>query len=105
MANDIYAQLKISGKDVVLCPVERNLYKTKDYNFFEKGTYVVEIHFNAAAITAAGTELLIKTGYTADATDNAIYNHVATIFKGRGIKQQSDLGNMNNFTKKGQHRR
>lgn len=93
--------LKNKLSNAILYPTERNLYKTKDYSFFEKGGYVIEIHLNSAEAIATGTELLIKTGFIADATDKAIYNAMTPFFAARGIKTKSDLANMNNFANRG----
>jgi hypothetical protein len=99
MAKDIVARI---GDKAVLYPVNRDLYRAKDYSFFTNADYVLEIHFNSASNHAAnGTELLIKQGFTPDNMDKSIYNAVSLFFAKRGIKTSSALANMNQFAKRG----
>jgi len=85
-----------------LYPTNKNLYLTKDYNIFPSDSEVIEIHLNAHSDKSAnGTEVLIKSGFSADPLDKALLAAMETYFTKRGFKYRNDLANMNNFASRG----
>ena len=59
--------------------------------------YIIELHRNAASAAAYGYESLLKG--TPDSTDLAIHNAMVSLgFYNRGIKQRTDLYNMNQIS-------
>lgn len=84
--------------NITIYDTRKNLYKSKDYSSFSADDEVIEVHLNAASATSAkGTEILIKTGYSPDALDNALLDAMNDYFTCRGIKYRNDLANMNYF--------
>jgi len=79
----------------------QDLYQVQNYGVFQAGDEVWEIHFNAAAGAATGTEVLVKAGFSPDQYDNAALAALAKYFPNRGIKYRSDLANMNAFAGRG----
>lgn len=78
----------------------KDLYQSNDHAAY-RDYEVVETHFNAFNCSANGTEVLIKSGFSADALDNGLLYAMAKYFTNRGIKQKSDLANMNKFANMG----
>lgn len=98
--NDALAkELRALGQTVTVYNKNRDMYKqTRNgkglYVFGVNGRIVLETHLNAAANKSAnGAETLIRG--KADKYDTAIQNTLKKHFVNRGIKQRTDLLNMN----------
>lgn len=85
---------------VTIYDVNKDLYQTNDHASL-KSYEIIETHFNAFNGSARGTEVLIKSGFSADALDNGLLGAMAKYFTNRGIKQRNDLANMNKFASMG----
>lgn len=101
VTTQLYNRLKKSNLSVSLYPQSKDLYKSKDWNYFTKNDEVIEVHFNAFNGTAKGTEVLIKTGYKPDKVDESLLTTLSKYFTNRGFKYRNDLQNMNTFASKG----
>lgn len=92
---------RLNGKiPVEIYNIGKDLYRTNDHAAY-RNHEIIETHFNAFNGNARGTEVLIKTGFSADALDNSLLSAMAKYFTNRGIKQRSDLSNMNKFASMG----
>ena len=92
-------------RGAIVYPVARNLFATRDWNFFQTGDIVVEIHLNAFSDPSAnGAEVLIRTGFNPDARNRAIASALGRWFRLRGsqgIVHRNNLQNMNQFASRG----
>lgn len=101
-SRQVAAALKKNGHQVtrIVCPektfassMEERAYKL---HLIHREAYdlVIELHLNAAAQTASGTEVLYKSAagkiYAA-----SIQGELATVFRDRGVKQRTDLYMLN----------
>lgn len=75
---------------------DRNVYDFGNIASISKGyESVTELHFNSFNGQAYGTEVLIKTGYSADSVDTALKNVLEKYFTARGFKFVNWLYNAN----------
>lgn len=94
--NLLSKKLKARGVDVYQIANELNSYETNEYS---KNANLInaddrsEIHVNAGG--GKGSEILLRTGQTPNAIDNAWLEVLVEYFNNRGFKYRSDLQNMN----------
>lgn len=85
---------------VTIYDPEKNLYRElkagrESKNLFKSFDYVLEVHFNAFNKSASGSECLVK-GEKGITVEQGILESLASLgFKNRGVKERTDLQNMN----------
>lgn len=89
----------IGGDNVTLGDFNRNYYADGGVSNLgiPKDWPVIELHQDSASASARGGHVIIKSGYSADAYDNALANFIGGFFPGRSqlIVGRSDLANPN----------
>lgn len=95
----VYAKMVANNIDVEQYPKEQNCYQdSRNGNppQWSKYDHVIELHFNAFNGTAGGNEVLIHTGTKDAEKAETIANGMMRLgFMYRGVKERSDLLNMN----------
>ena len=91
--------------EVTIFDTNKNMYNYlksgKTFNF-SPYNYILEIHFNAASLGGAGTEILVHTNQKGVSVEEKILNNICKLgFRNRGIKRRSNLQNMNYIFNKG----
>ena len=101
IVNSIYEKLKLYA-NVDIFDINKNMYKYLQKNSFDfkKYDYVFEVHFNAGTNdltdSTTGTEILIHPKETGRSVEENILNNISALgFKNRGIKERTNLKNMN----------
>lgn len=93
------------GSNVTVGDTNRNFYADNGITNLSipKDWQIIELHMDSAAASARGGHVIIKSGFTADAYDNALANLVGSILPGRSnlIVGRSDLANPNRAARKG----
>ncbi len=94
------------GDSVVLLDTSRNWYADGGVNTLSvpEGSWLVELHMDAATPSARGGHVIIKAGIGGpDQWDRALAGRVSAIFPGRAktIVEHSDLANPNRAYKRG----
>ena len=96
---------RLGGSDVTVHDTSRNAYAQGDLNTINvpKGTMVLELHMDSGPASAKGAHVIIKSGFNADAFDNALAKNLSAIFPGRSniIVGRSDLANANRAARRG----
>ncbi len=87
---------------------ETNMFADRTASTITGYTEVTELHLDAAASSASGGHVIIKTGFSPDATDEAIRNVVKNNFglvpytqSASGFSYRDDLLNLNVFATRG----
>lgn len=96
----------LGGDRVVLLDTSRNWYADKGINTLNipKGSWLLELHRDAANGAARGAHVIIKSGIGgADKYDRALAQALSAIFPGRAniIVERSDLANANRAAARG----
>lgn len=93
------------GSNVTVGDTSRNWYADNGISSLNipKDWQIIELHMDSAAASARGGHVIIKSGFTADAYDNALANLVGSILPGRSnlIVGRSDLANPKRAAAKG----
>lgn len=97
-SKQVASALKKNGHAVtrIVCPekafTSTAQERTHKLNIINSGSYdlVIELHLNAAAPSAKGTEVLYKSS-TGRKFAGRIQKNLSAVFHDRGIKQRSDL--------------
>ena len=93
------------GDNVMLGDTNRNWYADNGISFLNisKEYQIIELHMDSASASARGGHVIIKSGFTADAYDNALASMLKSILPGRSnmIVGRSDLANPNRAAAKG----
>ena len=93
------------GENVTVGDTNRNWYADNGISSLDisKDWQIIELHMDSAAASARGGHVIIKSGFSPDAFDNALANLVGNMFPGRSnlIVGRSDLANPNRAAAKG----
>lgn len=93
------------GSNVTVGDTNRNWYADNGISSLSipKDWQIIELHMDSAAASARGGHVIIKSGFAADAYDNALANLVGSILPGRSnlIVGRSDLANPKRAAAKG----
>lgn len=93
------------GSNVTVGDTNRNWYADNGISSLNipKDWQIIELHMDSAAASARGGHVIIKSGFSADAYDNALANLVGSILPGRSnlIVGRSDLANPKRAAAKG----
>ena len=93
------------GSNVTVGDTSRNWYADNGISSLNipKDWQIIELHMDSAAASARGGHVIIKSGFSADAYDNALANLVGSILPGRSnlIVGRSDLANPKRAAAKG----
>lgn len=93
------------GSNVTVGDTGRNWYADNGISSLSipKDWQIIELHMDSAAASARGGHVIIKSGFSADAYDNALANLVGSILPGRSqlIVGRSDLANPKRAAAKG----
>jgi hypothetical protein len=96
---------ELGGDQVEVLDTSRNWYADGGINSLQipSDGMLLELHRDSANGSAKGAHVIIKSGYSADAFDNALARGLANIFPGRSsiIVGRSDLANVNRAAARG----
>jgi hypothetical protein len=96
---------ELGGDQVEVLDTSRNWYADGGVNSLQipSDGMVLELHRDSSSGSARGAHVIIKSGYSADAFDNALAQGLASIFPGRSsiIVGRSDLANINRAAARG----
>lgn len=99
------AMKKLGGDQVILGDTSINWYATRKFSTLANpGCPVLELHMDSYETgSPKGGHVIIKSGFSADAYDNALANYISTTFPGRASKivSRSDLQNVNLCAQRG----
>lgn len=95
----------LGGDNVMLGDTNRNWYADNGISSLNisKDYQIIELHMDSASASARGGHVIIKSGFKADAYDNALAKMLKDILPGRSnmIVSRSDLANPNRAAVKG----
>lgn len=95
----------LGGVYVTVGDTSRNWYRDNGISKLNlsREWQIIELHMDAGAAGAKGGHVIIKSGFKADAYDNALASFIGSILPGRANKivGRSDLANVNRAAAKG----